>query len=97
VKAVTFTQFMRPDGRQVEVLTDMPDEVADLAAALQSRGYLFEIEVLTTGHVNADISDPGDEDRILGAAFVPNGPDVPGALETMIRKAAMAAGMEVTA
>ena len=53
------TQFMRPNGRQVEGEIAVPD--ADLyrrAMALLDQGYRFTLEVLLTGQVSLAVEGP---------------------------------------
>jgi hypothetical protein len=54
---IHFTQFMRPDGRPVEVSIDRPEPISTLAERIAQRGYRFECEHLSTGHVSLTIAD----------------------------------------
>jgi len=58
-KLIPATQFMRPDGRQVEgeIKVDNPD-THRRASALLGLGYRFTLEVLTTGQVSLAIEGP---------------------------------------
>lgn len=81
--AIQFTQFMRPDGRPVPVSIDRPDDIAAKAAEITKRGYRFECEHLSDGHVSLTITDDdGDADIELA----PNGPDVPAAVDRLITR-----------
>ena len=81
--AIHFTQYLRPHGRPVPVFIDRPDEIAAKADAIRARGFQFECEELTTGDVSLTISnDDGDHD----IEVVPNGPDVPDAVDRLITR-----------
>jgi hypothetical protein len=80
---VLFTQFVRPDGHPREVSIDRPQEVADKAKEIEDRGYCLESEVLMSGQVSLTIFDPDDE-RDLAIELVPNGPEVPEAVDKLI-------------
>lgn len=82
--AIPFTQFLRPDGRQREVSIQRPADVADKAYKLISAGCRFEIEELTTGQVSMTVErdDPDGEAEVLAMEIVPNGPRVPGAVDS---------------
>lgn len=83
VAAINFTQFMRPNGRPVNVSIDRPKHIANLAERLIQCGYGFECEHLSTGHVSLTIVDEkGDQD----IEVVNNGPDVPRAIDRMIER-----------
>ena len=83
VSKIPFTQYMRPDGRRVEVSIERPEEICKKAEAIINAGYCFEIEVLTTGLVSMTISDDeADHDMEI----VDNGPGVPVAVDRMINR-----------
>lgn len=84
MKPVAFVQFLLPHGEQRHTTIDMPDEVAVFGGELREAGYRFEIEVLRTGHIHADVCD--DEGQ-LASEVCSNGPEVPVAIERMIRTA----------
>ena len=82
-KEIPFTQYMRPDGRRVEISIERPEEICKKAEAIINAGYCFEIEVLTTGLVSMTISDDeADHDMEI----VDNGPGVPVAVDRMINR-----------
>lgn len=82
-RAIPFTQFLRPDGRQTSLTIERPADVAELAKAIIGRGYRFECEELVTGYVSLTVADDkGDHD----IEVVPNGPEVPAAIDRMIRR-----------
>lgn len=82
--SVEFRRFVRPHGRSEEDYIDLPDEVAALADELKAQGWQFEIEILRTGQVNADVCD---RDEQLASHLGPNNETVPPSLEAMIRRA----------
>lgn len=80
---IQFTQFMRPNGRQVTVSIDRPSNIGKLAEHIVQRGYGFECEQLSTGEVSLTIVDEdGDHD----IEVVANGPEVPLAIDRMIER-----------
>jgi hypothetical protein len=87
---IPFTQYMRPDGRRVEVLIGRPSEIAALASRIIERGFLFECEHLTTGHVSFTIAGPDDDEDI---EVVSNGPEVPVAVDRMVKRFAAKIGV----
>lgn len=73
--AIPFTQFMRPDGRPVEVSIERPDHVAAKAKSIIDRGYRFECEHLTTGEVSLTVAGEDDD---LDIEICSNGPGLVG-------------------
>lgn len=82
MSAIPFTQFMRPDGRPVQVSIERPDATMGKALAIMGQGYRFECEHLHDGTVSLTITDPDQGD--LDIELVPNGPDVPAAVDRLI-------------
>jgi hypothetical protein len=80
---IAFTQYLRPSGRRETVRIDRPDEIAAKAQRILAAGFCFECEVLMDGHVSFTIA--GDEDDVE-IEVVPNGPDVPAAIDRMINR-----------
>jgi hypothetical protein len=79
-----FTQFMFPDGCRKPVIIDMPDEIERLAADISASGYRFEIECFPdTQLVHMDCCN---EDAPLWSEVVKNGPEVPVAVERLVRR-----------
>lgn len=79
---------MRPDGRRASVTIDRPAEIEAEVERLRAVGAKFEIEVLRTGHVSLEIladnpSEP-DEPHCLVHTLVPNGPEVPIAVDASV-------------
>jgi hypothetical protein len=84
--AIPFTQFLRPNGAQRQVTIDLDDETETMAQAILAKGFKFEIEELRNGMVSATVADPKEDRDVMFAKFVPNGPEVPEAIKTMIHK-----------
>lgn len=87
---IPFTQYLRPDGRQVPVTIDRPADVADLAQRIIDRGFRFECEHLTTGHASLTIAGRDDD---VDIEVVRNGPDVPVAVDRMVKRFAAKIGV----
>lgn len=79
---ISFTQYMRPDGRAVPVKIARPVDIAAKAEAIIARGLRFECEHLMTGDVSLTITDPDEGD--VDIEVVPNGPEVPAAVDRLI-------------
>lgn len=79
--SIPFTQYLFPNGRKVKVSIERPLEIATKAADIIASGKRFECEMLTTGDVSLTIADDdGDQD----IEVVPNGPDVPAAVDRLV-------------
>ena len=87
---IPFTQYLRPLGKPVPVTIDRPHRIADLAEKIIARGFRFECEHLRTGHASFTITD---EDGDADIEVVPNGPEVPSAIDRMIERFAKARGI----
>lgn len=83
VYSIPFTQYLLPNGRKQEVTINRPKEIYDKAMAIIAAGYCFEIELLGTGHVHMTISNDEED---LTCEVVPNGPEVPKAVDRMITR-----------
>ena len=83
--SISFTQYLRPNGRKVSVQTDLDPETEAKAHKLIAAGYAFEIEELRTGQVSATIVHP-DKDYDCAITVCKNGPDVPVAITKMIKE-----------
>lgn len=70
---IPFTQYLRPDGRTVQVTFNRPEEIEEKALAITAQGYRFECEVLITGHVSLTITN--DEDGDVSIELSPLGTD----------------------
>ncbi len=82
---IPFTQYMRPNGRPVDIYFECSEDLDEDAQKILDRGLRFEAEVLSTGDVSLTVSD-GDED--IAIQLCPNGPEIHEAVKTLIREAA---------
>lgn len=87
---IPFTQYLRPNGRQVHNGIERPEEIETLAKEVIAQGGYFEAEVLMTGHVSLTCEhntfDDG-EHKTLAIQVVPNGPEVLEAVDNLVRSA----------
>lgn len=81
---IPFTQYLRPDGRKRSINIERPAEVEELAMKLVRRGLRLEAEELCTGEVSFTVFD-GEKD--IAIEICPNGPDVPHAVDRLIKDA----------
>lgn len=58
---IPFTQFLRPDGRQVPVQVHRPADIEAKARAILAAGFVFECEQLITGHVSLTIANSKED------------------------------------
>lgn len=84
--SITFTQFLRPNGRQKKTSIDRPAQIENRAEDLKKAGYRLEIEELTTGQVHMTVSDP-EEGIDIVRRICSNGPAVPRNVDSMILEA----------
>jgi hypothetical protein len=81
---IAFTQYLRPNGQKRLVFFDCDnDEVVRKAQAIIAAGLRFECEELMTGYASLTI---GDSEGDLAYQIVPNGPEVPGAVERLVMR-----------
>jgi hypothetical protein len=80
---IPFTQYLRPDGRPVPVSISRPDEISAIAGQIMAAGYRFECEHLSTGHASLTIAGRDDDADI---EVVVNGPEVPIAIDRMVKR-----------
>lgn len=82
---IPFTQYLLPDGRKRDIAIARPKEICDKAMDIIKAGHRFEAEVLMTGEVSVTIFHIAEgEDRDI--EVVPNGPEVPLAVDRMITR-----------
>lgn len=82
---IPFTQFLMPDGRKNQVSIDRPDDIAAKAQEIIAAGFRFECEMLSDRNtVSLTITDPDEGD--VEIEIVPNGPEVPVAIDNMITR-----------
>jgi len=84
---ISFTQFMRPRGHQITVDIDRPEDIARKARQLNDAGYVFEIEVLTTGEISMEVVKSTDNEQVLANEICTNGPQVPICVDRMVNSA----------
>jgi hypothetical protein len=91
---IPFTQYLRPHGKKKETQISRDPEIEDKARVLLELGCAFECEVLVTGEVSLTCEDASEQ--TLSIEVVPNGPQVPGAVDRLVCDAwAKLAGVEV--
>lgn len=78
---IPFTQFLRPNGRQIEVTIERPEVIEAKARAIIAAGYRFEVEELMDGTASFTISD-GEDD--VAMELVKNGPGVPATVDKLV-------------
>ena len=81
---ISFTQYLRPDGRQIQISIERSEAISRKAEALIEGGHSFECEELMTGHVSLTVVYDGDD---IDIEVVPNGPKVPPAVDRLIERA----------
>ena len=79
---VKVIQFLRPNGKQREQETDLPDSLKSAYQQMLSNGRRFTAEMLTTGEISVCIEDPEKGD--LFCEVIPNGPEVQAAMAKML-------------
>lgn len=81
---IEFTQYLLPDGRKKPAWIDRPQDIADKAAQIRNAGYRFEMEMLPDMQmISLTIID---DERDHAIEVVPNGPEVPKAVDRMIQE-----------
>lgn len=85
MQSIPFTQYLMPSGSKAEVTIDRPDDIAAKAREIIARGFRFECEMLSDQRsVSLTITDPDEGD--LDIEVVQNGPEVPLAVDRMVRR-----------
>jgi hypothetical protein len=72
---------MRPNGRKQLASIDRPENIERIAATLADRGVTFEAEVLVTNEVSLTAEL---DDETLAIEVVPNGPQIPEAVDRLV-------------
>lgn len=85
--AVSFTQYMRPDGRAKPASVDVPAACAADVAATQEAGLAPEAEVLANGLVSFTLYDPETQSDVV-CEVCENGPAVKDALQQLFTRGA---------
>lgn len=70
---IRFVQYMRPDGHQKLIYITIDEDYDRRANVILNEGFVFEIEVLTTGEVSMTISN---DEADLFIEICENGPAV---------------------
>lgn len=78
------TQYLRPDGRQVEVETELPMAVLGAYKHMTNYGCRLECEVLTTGEVSVTVTHPDVGD--IDISVTENGPEVHEGIVRMLQR-----------
>jgi hypothetical protein len=81
---VEVTQYMRPDGRKVKMLTPIHDSFQAPYDVIKMRGWRIAAEVLTDGMVSVAVED---DEQDLANEIVENGPEIPRAIERVLAEA----------
>ena len=80
---IPFTQYLRPTGDKYQVDIDMPPPIEHLALQFIKAGGRYECEELRTGEVSLTAVYNDDD---IAIELCANGPDVPYAVELLVRK-----------
>ena len=82
---ISFTQFLMPYGKEIEVTTELPKEFEDLHNQLIAKGCRAEIEMLSTGMIS--MTYEYKEDCTVAIEVCSNGPEVTDALKRLVTRA----------
>ena len=85
--SIPFIQYLRPNGRTKPVSIERSSEIEAMAQEIRAKGYHFECEVLSEGTASFTVVSPDDEIGDVDIELVPNGPDVPDAVDRLVRRA----------
>ncbi len=83
---IEFTQYMLPNGRRVPVKIDRPDDIAEKAAAIRAKGFVFECEMLSDLNTASLTIADQREGEDVDIEVVPTGQQVPIAVDRMITR-----------
>ena len=61
MRTITFTEYIRPNGRKKEVELECPSDTKHKADGLVRKGYRFECETLPDKTISLTAVDPNDE------------------------------------
>ena len=91
MRAIKFTQYLRPNGRKRPIEIERPEDTAQKADYLVEKGCWFDIEELTTGMISATAEHEArneDEDVwVLAHEIGPNGPPMLVMIDTLVATA----------
>jgi hypothetical protein len=86
---IPFTQYLRPNGRRRDVEIDRPSDIQALARRFIESGGRYECEHLTTGEASLTaVKEIDGEEQDIAIEVVPNGPEVPAAVDRLVRASA---------
>ena len=90
IQHVVFRQYKLPGGAFGTRWIARPAAILELAERFQAEGGRFEAEILSTGEVSltAEWDDDYGETHTIAIEVVPNGPDVPLAVDRLVERAA---------
>jgi hypothetical protein len=87
--AIPFTQYLRPNGRRRDVEIDRPSDIEALARQFIESGGRYECEHLTTEEASLTaVKEIDGEEQDVAIEIVPNGPEVPAAVDRLVRASA---------
>ncbi len=87
--SIEFTQYLMPNGRREQTfIDDMPAEIEAMADQFIAAGGRYESEMLRDYAIISLTAcyRVGGEEQDVEIEICKNGPDVPGAVERLIRK-----------
>ncbi len=93
---IPFTQYILPNGRRRDETIDRPAEIEALADRIIQAGGRFECEMLTdlkTVSLTV-VHKIGGEEGDIAIVLCKNGPDIPDAVDRLVRQAAAYIGAD---
>jgi len=81
--SIEFTQYLLPNGRKRTVRIERPIEIEALADEIVMSNLVFETEMLMTGQISLTVSNREED---LDSEIVPNGPEVPLAVDRLVKR-----------
>jgi len=97
--SIHFTQYLLPNGRKRDIKLVRDGATETLAHQLIDSGLFFEAEMLQTGEISltANAVDDKREQIEIAHEIIPNGPEVPLAVDRLVKNAAsMVDGLEIS-
>ena len=91
ISGIQFTQYMMPDGHKEEMVIDRPPEIEEQAEQLKALDppAIFEMEMLRDYRTISltierdSLGELGDTE-VLASEMVPNGPEIPEAVDRLV-------------
>jgi hypothetical protein len=86
---ISFTQYLRPDGRRSSTIINRPNDIEHKAEQLEAVGAYFESEVLRNGIVSMTcmVEDQHGNPETLGHVLCENGPAVLEQVDILVKSA----------